>query len=183
MQQRKYFIRFLGFALLIIIPITLSIATRKQLGEDAYLRAVNEMNSFFSHSMFGVKEYDLTFFLGIAADVHKLVLLHSVICIWGGMILVCDGVEVKNQKMYPLVISYSVLALISLHALLSELFSFVIPSSLHIQLSRLAFNIHVFRGVGTYIVYAGMVLSYFYFVVSELKQPNHTTKPAESNTR
>jgi len=182
MQQRKHIIRFLGFALLIIVPISLSIAIRKQLGEDAYLRAVKEMDYFFSRSGFWVKEYDLTFFLVTVADVRKLFLLHSLICSWGGAILVCDAIEQKNRNMYPLVIFYSILAFVSLNAFLSEI-SFLVSPGFYNQLSRLAFNIHVLRGVGAYVIYICIILSYLYFVASELKQQKTTTALTENRNR
>ena len=179
MQKPKHFFRFCGIALLIILPILLSLEMRKQLGEDAYLRAEKEINNAFSNNGFWVKEYDFTFFFIIVGDVRSRFLAHSIICTWAGAILVSYGIEQKNPKIYPLVISYSILAMISLHGLFSE-FLLMISPGLYNQLSRLAFHIYVFRGAGAYTIYIGIVLSYLFYIISELKQKKKYNELSES---
>lgn len=159
-----------AFAAATVIPILLSLYIKTNLSEKEYLDAVSTLKcGFLKHNFWSMSTADLTLYFVSARDIQVLLMLHNVVCFVAGAMLLYATVSYKKKNLIPMLIPYSVLALISLNTLITDFALWNSVESLYNRISLLGFDICVMHGMLPVLLYSAIIAGYFIFLGMELE--------------
>lgn len=168
-QPRKNRTSLIIFAVAAVVPVLLSLYIRINLSEKDYLNAVSTLKCGFSkHDFWFQSRADLTLYFISIREIQVLLMLHNFVCFVGGVILLYTAISYKKKSLMPMLIPYSVLALISLNTLITDFALWNSVESLYNRISLLGFDICVMHGILPVLLYAAIIVGYFIFLRLEL---------------
>ena len=170
-RRRIKIIFYIGLALIVAAPILLSLAIHDRVSQDEYLRVSSSIKSWFQGRVFFAGDYERPYYMSLIADIMGWWYLYDLVCIAGGITVLCLVIAYYKWNLLPLLIPYGVLTLISLNAVITEMDSF-----LYNRISLIGFNMRMFRGVFPIVLYSAIVAGYIVFLVLDIVQESRVRR-------